>query len=146
MKLKYVTFRNEDIQPPTYATSMSAGLDLRASLPDNLVLNHGERKLVKTNFGVEIPEGYAGFIVPRSGLANQYGLSIVNTPGIIDADYRGEIHVNLINHGPTPITIHPGDRIAQLLIVQCPQVELEKVSSLSVTERSIGGHGSTGVR
>lgn len=145
--LRCIRFRDEDIQLPSYGSELAAGLDLRASLDADITLQPGDRYLVPTNFGVEIPRDYSGFVVPRSGLANKFGLSIVNTPGIIDPDYRGEIYVNLINHGKEPITIHRGDRIAQLVIVHSPQAMLNLVdyNELSETGRGHFRHGSTGV-
>lgn len=129
---------------PSYAHDDDAGLDLRARI--DLVLDPGQRALVPTGVAVAIPRGYAGFVHPRSGLAARHGLTIVNAPGTIDAGYRGEICVNLLNtDSVAPITISRGDRIAQLILQRVSRAELREVGSLDGTVRGAGGHGSTGV-
>ncbi|MFC5939040.1 dUTP diphosphatase [Corynebacterium choanae] len=129
---------------PHRAHPHDAGVDLAAV--EAVELAPGERKLVGTGIALAIPPGYAGFIHPRSGLALRHGLSVVNTPGTIDADYRGEIKVLLINHDlHNPVSIAVGDRIAQLIIQRVELVEFTAVDSLDSTERGTGGYGSTGV-
>ena len=132
------------VELPTYAYEGDAGLDLRAS--EDTVLAPFERRLISTGLAIAIPEGYAGFIQPRSGLAYKQGLSMANTPGLIDAHYRGELKICAINLDPvTPIEIHKGDRIAQLVIQQVPAVHLVEVADLDETDRGAGGFGSSGV-
>ena len=128
---------------PSYAYQGDAGLDLRSA--ETLDLKPHERKLVATGLAIAIPEGYAGFVQPRSGLAIREGLSLVNTPGLIDAHYRGELKIILINLDPsTTIHIERGDRIAQLVIQEVPLVHLEEVEDLDETDRGTGGFGSSG--
>jgi len=129
---------------PAYQTSGSAGLDLCAALPEALRLGPGERRLIPTGLILEIPEGYEGQVRPRSGLALKYGVTVVNSPGTIDADFRGEVGIVLINHGSEPYVVEPLSRIAQLVIARVEQVELELVDALSETSRGAGGYGSTG--
>ena len=127
---------------PTYATEHAAGMDLRCS--DDFTLYPNERRLIPTGLKVAIPPGYEGQVRPRSGLALRHGISMVNTPGTIDADYRGEIGVILINHGADVVTFNAGDRVAQLIICPVTRAELVVVDALSETERGEGGFGSTG--
>lgn len=129
---------------PSYATAFSAGMDIRAELPDPIVLKPLERTLVPTGLFIELPEGYEAQIRPRSGLAVKQGITCLNTPGTIDADYRGEIKVILINLSAEPQTIVSGDRIAQMVVQSVEQVKWEPVETLSVTERNAGGFGHTG--
>lgn len=129
---------------PAYATSGSSGMDIRAFLNGAVTLQPLERYLVPTGIFVEIPEGYEIQVRPRSGLAVKQGITCLNTPGTIDADYRGEVKVILINLSKEPQTIHPGDRIAQLVVQQVEQAIWESVGMLSVTERNEGGFGHTG--
>lgn len=129
---------------PTRAHSHDAGLDLRCGHPFGVILSPGERKLVDTGVAVNIPAGYVGLIHPRSGWAHKYGITVNNAPGTIDAGYRGNIRVNLINHGREPVALEYGARIAQLLIQAVELPELEIVESLDATERGASGHGSTG--
>ena len=129
---------------PSYQTSGSAGLDLHAALADPVTLAPGGRHLVPTGLALAIPQGYEGQVRPRSGLALKHGLSLVNSPGTIDSDYRGQVAVILINHGIEPFTIKPLDRIAQLVITRVEHAELQWVESLDETERGAGGYGSTG--
>lgn len=131
---------------PEYATIHSAGLDLRADLEQSLVLKPLERSLVPTGLFIELPEGYEAQVRPRSGLAAKHGISIVNTPGTIDPDYRGEIKVILVNLSDVPFTLEPGERIAQMIIARFEHIHWNEVESLSVTERGEGGFGHTGVK
>lgn len=127
---------------PSYETLGSAGADLKSN--EEGVLLPGERRLVKTGVYIELPAGYEAQVRPRSGLALKHGISMVNTPGTIDSDYRGEIGVILINHGQEPFEYKKGDRIAQLVIAQHSRAEFKITNSLSETERGSGGFGHTG--
>ena len=132
------------VELPRYAYAGDAGLDLRAS--EDVVLKPFERRLISTGLAIAIPDGYAGFIQPRSGLALRQGLSMANTPGLIDAHYRGELKICAINLDPKDdIVVRRGDRIAQLVIQKVPVVELLEVDDLSETDRGSGGFGSSGV-
>ena len=133
-----------DLPLPTQASPGSAGLDLRAAVDGELVLRPGERLLVPTGIVLEIPLGWEGQVRPRSGLALRHGLSIVNAPGTIDSDYRGEVGVILINLGDAPCTLKRGDRIAQLVISRVEPVEWEEADTLEDSHRGDGGFGSTG--
>ena len=133
------------VELPSYAYEGDAGLDLRAA--ESLTLQPGERRLVSTGLAIAIPEGYAGFVQPRSGLALKKGLSMANTPGLIDAHYRGELKVCAVNLDPKdPIQIERGERIAQLVIQRVPVVHLVEVDELDQTDRGAGGFGSSGVQ
>ena len=129
---------------PVYATQSSAGLDLKAVLAEAVTLGPLERKIVGTGLKIALPEGYEGQVRPRSGLAAKHGITVLNAPGTIDADYRGEIGVILVNLSNEPFTIQPGERIAQLVVAQYSQVEWSPVESLDSTQRGEGGFGSTG--
>jgi dUTP pyrophosphatase len=129
---------------PCYQTALAAGMDLCAALEDPCELLPGERRVVPTGLALSIPEGYEGQVRPRSGLASRHGIGLVNAPGTIDADYRGEVRVGLINLSSEPYVIHPLDRIAQLVIAPVVQAELELTDDLDPTERGSGGYGSTG--
>jgi len=131
---------------PERATAHAAGYDLRADLPGDLVVPPGGRAAVPTGFALELPEGYEGQVRPRSGLAIRHGLTVANAPGTIDADYRGEVKVLLVNLGSEPVTIRPGDRIAQLVVHRLPAVVLVEADALTETERGSGGFGHTGER
>jgi dUTP pyrophosphatase len=131
---------------PQYATVHSAGLDLRADLEHSLVLKPLERSLVPTGLFIELPEGYEAQVRPRSGLAAKHGISIVNTPGTIDPDYRGEIKVILVNLSDVPFTLEPGERIAQMVIARFEHISWNEVETLSETVRGEGGFGHTGVK
>ncbi len=131
---------------PTYATKQSAGMDLSAALEDALELGPGDRILVPTGLSIALPPGYEAQVRPRSGLAIKHGVTVLNTPGTIDADYRGEIKVILINHGKEPFTIERGQRIAQMVIEKYEHVEWEVVENLDETTRAQGGFGSTGTK
>lgn len=134
----------EGLGLPSYATPGAAGCDLRAAVAEPLTLPAGERTLVPTGICVAIPEGYEGQVRMRSGLAIRHGLSLLNAPGTIDSDYRGEIRVILANLGAEPVTIARGDRIAQLVIAPVIRARLDRVAELPATERHEGGFGSTG--
>lgn len=138
---------NRGHQPmPTYATSQSAGMDLRANLEEPVVLHPMERRLIPTGLHIALPEGYEAQVRPRSGLALKHGLTVLNAPGTIDADYRGEIGVVLINLSQEDFTINDGERIAQLVVARYEQVEFSLVETLDETERGEGGYGHTGVK
>lgn len=129
---------------PAYETLHAAGMDLRADIEATIVLKPLERKLVPTGLYIELPEGFEAQIRPRSGLAYKHGISIVNAPGTIDADYRGEIGVLLVNLSDTPFEINTGDRIAQMVVARHERVEWLEVESLTETSRGEGGYGHTG--
>lgn len=129
---------------PSYQTESSAGMDLAAFIDKELVLEPGERALVPTGIYIQLPEGYEAQIRPRSGLAIKHGISMVNAPGTIDADYRGEIGVLLINLGQEPFTVHSGDRIAQMIVSNYSKVTWNEVDDLNITARGTGGFGHTG--
>lgn len=137
-----------DLELPHYATALAAGADLRAALPVDapIDLAPGQRKLIPTGLAMALPAGYEAQIRPRSGLAYKHGVTVLNTPGTIDADYRGELKVLLINHGDVPFTIARGERIAQMIITPAPQMIFETVNELDDTTRGAGGYGSTGVK
>lgn len=135
----------EDLPLPKYETTHSAGMDVAAAVIEPVVLQPGKIKLVNTGFGVAIPDGFEIQIRPRSGLAVKHGISIINAPGTIDADYRGEVKVGLINLGQKPFTVQRGDRIAQMVLAPVCQARLQPVEQLNVTERGSGGFGHTGV-
>ena len=129
---------------PRYMTANAAGLDLSAAIDGPITLAPGQRAAISTGLAMEIPPGFEGQVRPRSGLAREFGMSHVNSPGTIDADYRGAVFVLLINHGREPVRIESGQRIAQLVITPVVQAELVEVDELSTTERGAGGFGSTG--
>ena len=129
---------------PEYATPLSAGLDLKADLQEPIVLESLQRSIVPTGLFIALPEGYEAQIRPRSGLAAKHGITVLNSPGTIDADYRGELKVILVNLSNEPFTIVPGERIAQLIVARYEQVEWELAESLDETSRGEGGFGSTG--
>ena len=135
-----------DLPLPAYETEGAAGLDLRAALEEPVVLAAGGRMLVPTGLALELPDGFEGQVRPRSGLAVRHGVTVLNAPGTIDCDYRGEIKVPLINHGQEPFRIQRGDRIAQLVIAPVTRVSLVEVPQLDATERGAGGFGSTGIQ
>ena len=129
---------------PSYSTPLSAGMDLRADLAEPVVLKPLQRLLVPTGLRIELPEGYEAQIRPRSGLAIKHGISLVNTPGTVDADYRGEIKVILVNLSLEDFTVNPGERIAQMVVARHERVEWEEVEELAESSRGEGGFGSTG--
>lgn len=147
MKIK--VFNNSKNELPQYATPQSAGLDLRANIQQDIVLNPRQRTLVPTGLHIQLPVGYEAHIRPRSGLAIKHGITCLNSPGTIDADYRGDVGVILINHGAEPFVIKQGDRIAQMVIAKHETAEWESVESmdqLEDTERGSDGYGHTGVK
>jgi dUTP pyrophosphatase len=131
---------------PAYATPLSAGLDLRAHLETAVTLQPMERKLIPTGLFIELPAGYEAQVRPRSGWALRHGITVLNTPGTIDADYRGELSVLLINLSTEAFTIEPGERIAQMVVARCEQVVWQPVETLSDTERGDGGYGHSGTK
>lgn len=142
MKIEII---NESHHPlPQYATEQSAGVDLRANLDAPIMLQPGERKLVPTGLRIALPKGYEAQVRPRSGLALKHGITVLNTPGTIDADYRGLIGVILINLGQEPFEVNDGERIAQMVIARHEQAEWQLVEELSETERGDGGFGHSG--
>lgn len=143
MKINVINKSNYDL--PQYETKASAGIDLKANIEELIVLKPLERILIKTGLFLEIPEGYEAQIRPRSGLAFKNGITVLNAPGTIDADYRGEVGVILINLSNTDFMINPGDRIAQMVFAKFEQAEWISAEVLSETKRGEGGFGSTGV-
>ena len=129
---------------PQYATPQSAGMDLRANIDNPVTLRPMERRLIPTGLYIALPPGYEAQVRPRSGLALKHGVTVLNTPGTIDADYRGEIKVILVNLSNTPFVINPGERIAQMVVARHEVVEWEQVDVLDSTQRGQGGFGSTG--
>ena len=129
---------------PAYATSLSAGMDIRANLTEPVVLKPLERKLIPTGLFIALPEGYEAQMRPRSGLALKHGISLLNTPGTIDADYRGEIGIILVNLSSEPFTVNDGERICQMVIATYSQIAWKPVEVLDETERGAGGFGHTG--
>ena len=142
MEVKVINKSNNPL--PEYSTTQSAGMDLRAFITESVILGALDRALIPTGLYIEMPEGYEAQVRPRSGLAIKYGVTVLNSPGTIDADYRGEICVELINLSNKPYTVEPGERIAQLVFNKCEQAELVEVEELSETERGEGGFGHTG--
>ena len=142
----YIKIKNESHHPlPAYATPGASGLDLRAYISSSVTLaGHGGRALISTGLYIELPEGFEAQVRPRSGLALRHGITIFNTPGTIDADYRGEIKVLLINLGSDDFTIEDGDRIAQLVVAPYQKISWQLVDTLAGTSRGDGGYGSTG--
>lgn len=136
----------KDLPLPSYATAGAAGMDLRCALAEEATLAPGERRLIPTGLALALPTGFEGQVRPRSGLANRHGLTVLNAPGTVDSDYRGEVCVLLVNLGEMPVTIARGDRIAQLVIAACIRGELHPVASLEETGRGGGGFGHTGQR
>lgn len=136
--------KNQDLPLPRYMTAQSSGMDIYAALDEDLVLDPGHIRLVPTGFAMAIPNGFEAQIRPRSGLAVNHGISIINAPGTIDADYRGEVKIGLINLGQAPVTLKRGDRIAQMVIQQVCRARIKVVDQLDDTDRSVGGFGHTG--
>lgn len=139
---------SERVGVPVYATAGAAGMDLQADLADKITLHPGERATIPCGIKLAVPEGYEAQLRPRSGLASKHGVTMVNTPATIDEDYRGIVHVILINHGRESFSVNPGERIAQMVIAPVTRVETVRVESadeLGVTARGEGGMGSTGV-
>ena len=144
MKVKIVN--NSRHALPEYQTPLSAGLDIRANLDESVTLRPLERAMIPTGLFVELPEGCEMQIRPRSGLAAKHGITVLNSPGTIDADYRGEIKVILVNLSNEPFTIESGERIAQMVVARYEKVEWDEVETLDDTERGAGGFGSTGTK
>ncbi len=136
----------EGLDLPAYATAHAAGMDLCAAVKEDVVLKPGERKLIPTGLAIALPEGYEAQVRPRSGLALKNGLSVLNSPGTIDADYRGEVQVILANMGSEAFTVSRGMRIAQMVVAAYERVVWEKVAELPSSDRGAGGFGSTGVK
>ncbi|UJF36315.1 dUTP diphosphatase [Paenibacillus hexagrammi] len=135
---------HEDVQLPQKMSAAASGFDLHAAVSEPVVLNPGERKLIPTGFALSMPSELEAQIRPRSGLAFKHGITTLNSPGTIDADYRGEVKVLLINHGQEPFEIQRGERIAQMVFQLVPHIQLTQVDELSDTERGAGGFGHTG--
>ena len=129
---------------PSYASAVSAGMDLRANIDEPITLNSLERRLVPTGIYIALPPGFEAQVRPRSGLATKHGITVINSPGTVDADYRGEIRVSLVNLSKEPFTIEDGERIAQMIVARHETVEWNEVDTLDETERGAGGWGSTG--
>ena len=144
MQLKIINKSNNPL--PRYESALAAGLDIRCNIAEPVTLQPMERRLIPTGLFIELPAGYEAQIRPRSGLALKRGLTVLNTPGTIDADYRGEIGVILVNLGTEPQTIEPGERICQMVIARHEQPEIVEVAELSDTERGAGGFGHSGVK
>jgi dUTP pyrophosphatase len=135
----------EDLPLPSYESEFAAGMDIRAALENPIILQPGERQLIPSGLKMAMPQGYEAQIRPRSGLAYRHGITMLNTPGTIDADYRGELKMLAVNLGDEKFTVNHGDRIAQMVIAPVIQAEINEVEALSATERGDGGFGSTGV-
>jgi len=144
MKVEVVNLSSHEL--PKYSTNESAGLDLRAELQSPITLKPGQRSLIPTGLKIALPTGYEAQVRPRSGLAFKHGITVLNSPGTIDADYRGDVGVIIINHGSESFTIENGERIAQLIIAKFVQIDWDEVLDLSSTSRGEGGFGSTGVK
>ncbi len=144
LKVKII---NRGRQPlPTYATALSAGMDLRANIDEDITLLPMQRQLVPTGLYIALPEGFEAQIRPRSGLALKHGITVLNTPGTVDADYRGEIMVLLVNFSDEPFVVKDGERIAQMIVAKHEQVNFELTETLDETERGAGGYGHTGLK
>lgn len=147
MDIVKVKIINKSANPlPQYSTKSSAGMDLRANLPESVSLKPLERKLIPTGIFIELPDGYECQIRPRSGLALKSGITVLNTPGTIDADYRGEIGIIIVNLSSEPFVVNNGDRICQMVVARHSTVEWESVEVLEESERSSGGFGHTGIK
>jgi len=144
LKIKRISDKYNDIALPHYATEGSAGMDIRAAIDDELVINSGEIKLVPTNLIFEIPEGYEIQVRPRSGLALKHGIGLLNSPGTIDSDYRGEVGIIMNNISKENFVVKRGDRIAQIVLTQIYKAEILEVESISESQRGDGGFGHTG--
>ena len=145
--IKFLRLRpdlDSDIPLPRYMTPQSAGMDIHAAVAEDLRLEKGDIATLPTGFAMALPEGYEAQIRPRSGLAVKHGIGLINSPGTIDADYRGEVMIAVINLGPQPYTFHRGDRVAQMVINRVHQAEVQEVEILDETQRNAGGFGHTG--
>lgn len=145
-KIRIEVINNSEYDLPSYATELSAGLDLRANITESKTIDTLERCLIPTGLKIGLPEGFEAQIRPRSGLALKHGITVLNSPGTVDADYRGEIGVILVNLSDKPFTINPGERIAQMVIARHEQAQFIEVDFLSESERGEGGFGHTGVK
>ena len=145
-KIRIEVINNSEYDLPSYATELSAGLDLRANITESKTIDTLERCLIPTGLKIGLPEGFEAQIRPRSWLALKHGITVLNSPGTVDADYRGEIVVILVNLSDKPFTINPGERIAQMVIARHEQAQFIEVDSLSESERGEGGFGHTGVK
>lgn len=134
-----------DLALPSYMSEGAAGMDLVANVSEDITINSGSFRMIPTGIAISVPMGYEAQIRPRSGLAMKYGISLVNTPGTVDSDYRGEINVIMINFGDHPFVVHRGDRIAQMVFNRIENVEIFEVDELDPTARGTGGFGSTGI-
>jgi dUTP pyrophosphatase len=144
LKVSFKALTASDLPPPDYQTAGAAGMDLRAAVQEAVTLQPGEYRLIPCGFAIAVPEGYEAQVRPRSGLANKHGVTVLNAPGTIDADYRGEVGVILVNHGPAPFSVSRGDRIAQLVVAPVVRVSWDAVEVLPETSRGSGGFGHTG--
>lgn len=142
--MKVEIINKSSFDTPSYATAQAAGMDIRANLKEAITLKPLERAIIPTGLYVALPEGLEAQIRPRSGLAAKHGITVLNAPGTIDADYRGEIGVILVNLSNEPFVVNPGERIAQMVVARYESVEFERVEVLDATERGAGGFGSTG--
>jgi dUTP pyrophosphatase len=145
--VRYLTLpHGEGLEPPSYESAAAAGMDLRAAIDadESLVMEPGRRALVPTGLAIALPAGYEAQVRPRSGIAARHGVTVLNSPGTVDADYRGEVKVILINHGDTPFVIERGMRIAQMVIAPVTRADMIEATSLDETGRGGGGFGSTG--
>jgi len=140
-----IPIEERDLQLPVYETDGSAGMDVRAAITEDTVIGPGEIALIPTGFAVAIPQGFEIQVRPRSGLAVRHGLTLINSPGTIDSDYRGEVKVPLINHGKIPYTVTRGARIAQMILAPVARAKFIEVDELDSTDRGTGGFGHTGV-
>src|SRR5262245_43632846 len=144
VRVSFKRLTDSELPLPSYQTAGAAGMDLAAAVGEAVTLGPGEFRLIPCGFSLAIPEGYEAQVRPRSGLASRFGVTVLNAPGTIDADYRGEVGVILINHGPNPFVVKRGDRIAQLLVAPVARVRWEVVEALPDTPRGSGGFGHTG--
>lgn len=142
--LKVLRCSAVEVPLPRYQTAGAAGFDLHAAIAEPIVIGPGQRRLIPTGLRLALPPGYEAQVRPRSGLALHHGVTIANSPGTVDADYRGEVGIVLINHGAEPFTVGPLERIAQVVVAKAEQVTFEEVRELDNTERGAGGYGSTG--
>jgi dUTP pyrophosphatase len=142
--MKVEIINKSSFDTPSYATAQAAGMDIRANLKEAITLKPLERAIIPTGLYIALPEGLEAQIRPRSGLAAKHGITVLNAPGTIDADYRGEIGVILVNLSNEPFVVNPGERIAQMVVARYESVEFERVEVLDATERGAGGFGSTG--
>jgi dUTP pyrophosphatase len=144
MRIPLTRVGTSDVPLPKYATAGAVGADLAAAIPEPLVIGAGEYQLVPCGFSIAIPDGFEAQIRPRSGLASKHGVTVLNSPGTIDSDYRGEVKVLLINHGPAPFTVTPGMRIAQMVVAAVARPDWDEVVELPRTKRNTGGFGHSG--